>query len=57
MSVREWALRHGWGSKAISLHEAKGILIAGLGVLARYYGYDRSGNGCHRRTTSVEATP
>lgn len=42
LSVREWALRQGWAGKAISLHEAKGILIAGLGVLARYYGYDRS---------------
>ena len=41
-SVREWALRQGWAGKAISLHEAKGILIAGLGMLARYYGYDRS---------------
>ena len=42
-SVREWALRQGWAGKAISLHEAKGILIAGLGVLARHYGYDRCG--------------
>jgi hypothetical protein len=48
-SVREWALRQGWAGKAISLHEAKGILIAGLGVLARYYGYDRSGSGRSRR--------
>ena len=56
-SVREWALRQGWAGKAISLHEAKGILIAGLGVLARYYGYDRSGSGRHRRTASAEATP
>lgn len=56
-SVREWALRQGWAGKAISLHEAKGILIAGLGVLARYYGYDRSGSAHHRRTASAEATP
>jgi hypothetical protein len=56
-SVREWALRQGWAGKAISLHEAKGILIAGLGVLAWYYGYDRSGSGRHRRTASAEATP
>lgn len=42
-SVREWALRQGWAGKAISLHEAKGILVAGLGVLARHYGYDRCG--------------
>ena len=57
LSVREWALRQGWAGKAISLHEAKGILIAGLGVLARYYGYDRSGGNRHRQTTSAEATP
>jgi hypothetical protein len=49
-SVREWALRQGWAGKAISLHEAKGILIAGLGVLARYYGYDRSGSARSKRT-------
>lgn len=37
--VREWALREGWAGRAISLHEARGILVAGLGVLARYYGF------------------
>ena len=56
-SVREWALRQGWAGKAISLHEAKGILIAGLGVLARYYGYDRSGSARSRRTQQTEAVP
>ena len=56
-SVREWALRQGWAGKAISLHEAKGILIAGLGVLARYYGYDRSGSGRSRRPSQAEAVP
>ena len=49
MSVREWALREGWAGKAISLHEVKGILIAALGVLARYYGYERSGGDVRRR--------
>ncbi|MDD5000035.1 hypothetical protein [Rhodoferax sp.] len=56
-SVREWALRQGWAGKAISLHEAKGILIAGLGVLARYYGYDRSGSARSRRPQQTEAVP
>jgi len=54
-SVREWALRQGWAGKAISLHEAKGILVAGLGVLARYYGYDRSGSARSRRPQQTEA--
>ena len=56
-SVREWALRQGWAGKAISLHEAKGILIAGLGVLARHYGYDRSGSARSRRPQQTEAVP
>lgn len=56
-SVREWALRQGWAGKAISLHEAKGILVAGLGVLARYYGYDRSGSARSRRPQQTEAAP
>lgn len=42
-SVREWALRQGWAGKPISVHEAKGILVAGLAMLARYYGYERCG--------------
>jgi len=56
-SVREWAPRQGWAGKAISLHEAKGILIAGLGVLARYYGYDRSGSARSRSPQQTEAVP
>lgn len=56
-SVREWALRQGWAGKAISLHEAKGILVAALGVLARYYGYDRSGSARSRRPQQTEAVP
>ncbi len=56
-SVREWALRQGWAGKAISLHEAKGILVAGLGVLARYYGYDRSISSRSRRPQQTEAVP
>ena len=44
LSLREWALRDGWNGKRIDRDEAKGILVAALGVLARYYGYDRSGS-------------
>ena len=43
MSIRDWALRDGWNGKRVEKNEAKGILIAALGVLARYYGYERSG--------------
>ena len=39
MSVREWALREGWAGRVMSKEEGKGILIAGLGMLARHYGY------------------
>jgi hypothetical protein len=56
-SVREWALRQGWAGKAISLHEAKGILVAGQGVLARYYGYHRGGSARSRRPQQTEAVP
>ena len=42
LSIREWALRLGWSGKAMSREEGKGILIAALGVLARYYGHERS---------------
>jgi hypothetical protein len=49
LSLREWALRDGWNGKRIDRDEAKGILVAALGVLARYYGYERSGPPQHRR--------
>jgi hypothetical protein len=35
MSVREWALREGRAGKRIDRDEAKGILIAALGVKQR----------------------
>lgn len=44
MSVREWALRDGWNGRKLDKDEAKGILLAALGMLARYYGYERGGN-------------
>ena len=43
VSAREWALRRGWNGRPISQHQANGILIAGLAMLARYYGYAGSG--------------
>src|SRR5919106_401994 len=38
-SIREWAIRQGWGGRAVELKQATGILIAALGVLAAHYGY------------------
>jgi len=33
-SVREWALRQGWGGRPVRQEQAQGILIAALGMLA-----------------------
>jgi hypothetical protein len=38
MSIREWALRKGWGGRPIREEVAKGTLVGALGVLARHYG-------------------
>ena len=38
-SIREWAMRQGWGGRSIGEKQAQGILIAALGVLAAFYGY------------------
>jgi hypothetical protein len=41
LSIRDWALRDGWNGKRMSREEGKGILLAALGMLARYYGFER----------------
>ena len=33
-SVREWAIRMGWGGRPVRQEQAQGILVAALGVLA-----------------------
>jgi hypothetical protein len=38
-SVREWAMRQGWGGRPVDHKAAAGILIAGLGVLVVQAGY------------------
>jgi len=38
-SVREWALRQGWGGRPVDQKQAQGILVAALGVLAVYLGH------------------
>jgi hypothetical protein len=34
-SVREWAMRQGWGGRPLRQEQAQGILIAALGMLAK----------------------
>jgi hypothetical protein len=38
-SIREWAMRQGWGGRPVRVEQAQGILVAALGMLARHYGY------------------
>jgi Domain of unknown function (DUF6456) len=38
-SVGEWAMRQGWGRRVVEQTEARGILVAALGVLAAHLGY------------------
>jgi hypothetical protein len=42
-SIREWAMRQGWGGRPVRVEQARGILVAALGVLAQHYGYARGG--------------
>lgn len=37
-SIREWAMRQGWGGRPIGEKQAPGILVAALGVLVHHYG-------------------
>lgn len=37
-SMREWAMRRGWGGRPVRQENAKGILVAALGVLTKHYG-------------------
>jgi hypothetical protein len=37
-SVREWAMRQGWGGRAVRQEQAQGILIAALGMLVGHSG-------------------
>jgi hypothetical protein len=42
-SIREWAIRQAWNGRPSDQREAKGILIAALGMLAGHYGYSEIG--------------
>lgn len=41
MTLKEWAAIQGWNGRCLSQHEARGILLAALGMLAMHYGYLR----------------
>jgi len=36
-SVREWAMRQGWGGRPVAPPQAQGMLVATLGVLAAHF--------------------
>jgi hypothetical protein len=38
-SLREWAMRQGWGGRPVRQEQAQGILVAALGMLAAHFGY------------------
>jgi hypothetical protein len=38
-SVREWAMRQGWGGRPVRQEQAQGILVAALGMLATHSRY------------------
>jgi hypothetical protein len=42
-SVREWAMRQGWGGRPVRQEQAQGILVAALGVLAAQCRYALAG--------------
>ena len=42
-SVREWAMREGWGGRPVRQEQAQGILVAALGMLAAQPRYALAG--------------
>jgi hypothetical protein len=45
-SVREWAIRQGWGGRPVRQEQAQGILVAALGMLAALNGQWPSEHSC-----------
>ena len=41
-SIKEWSVQEGWNGRPLSQPEARGILVAALGMLAMHYGYLRN---------------
>jgi hypothetical protein len=61
-SMREWALRQGWGGRPVRQESAQGILVAALGVLVKHYGSATQNAGLHERnrhfgTSASTASP
>ena len=44
-SVREWAIRQGWGGRPVDEKAAGVILVAALGMLATHSGYREAQRG------------
>jgi hypothetical protein len=42
-SIREWAMRQGWGGRPVRQEQAQGILVAALGMLAAQSRYALAG--------------
>jgi hypothetical protein len=40
-SISQWAMRQGWGGRLVRRESARGILIAGLGILSAHHGYQQ----------------
>ena len=40
-SISQWATRQGWGGRLVRRESARGILIAGLGILSAHHGYQK----------------
>lgn len=49
ISIREWALREGWGGRRVSDKTAAGILIGALGALAVHFGFEPGGDAAASR--------
>jgi len=50
-SIREWAMRQGWGGRPLHVQQAQGIALAALDLLARHFGY-RAGTCSLKRLTT-----
>ena len=52
-SVREWAIRQGWGGRPVRQEQAQGILVAALGMLAVALRVRRGQTGLLKRGACV----
>ena len=52
-SIREWAVRRGWGGRLVGHAQAQGILVAALGVLAGHYGLETTSSSQQRSHRGV----